>query len=235
MLNSGIRFYIKQLTYNFNYLKFKTNTLNGLSYFNDIFEPKLLEEIEKHSVFRKIDAGEIIIETGQIVKYIPVLIHGSVKVFREDDTGKELLIYYINPGEGCALTFTCCMQENPSEVRAAAEEDAELLLIPAGKMDEWMGKYPTWKTFVLKTIRTRFKELLQTIDQIAFKNLDERLLRYLIDKSKSNGSRILNLSHQQIADDLATSRVVVSRLLKKLENDKKLLLFRNQIKILIEM
>ena len=209
--------------------------MTHLNYFRETFEPKLLDEIGKVSVYKKINAGEIVIDTGQIIKYIPVVLKGLVKVFREDDEGKELLIYYINPNESCALTFTCCMQENPSEVKATAEEDTEIILIPVGKMDEWMGKYTTWKTFVLKTIRLRFKELLKTIDQIAFQNLDARLVQYLSEKSNTTGSRLLNLSHQQIADELASSRVVISRLLKKLENEKKVLLFRNQIKLLKDM
>lgn len=209
--------------------------MTHLNYFKETFEPKLLDEIGKVSVYRKINAGEIVIDTGQIIKYIPVVLKGLVKVFREDDEGKELLIYYINPNESCALTFTCCMQENPSEVKATAEEDTEIILIPVGKMDEWMGKYTTWKTFVLTTIRLRFKELLKTIDQIAFQNLDARLVQYLSEKSNTTGSRLLNLSHQQIADELASSRVVISRLLKKLENEKKVLLFRNQIKLLKDM
>lgn len=209
--------------------------MKHFSFFKETFEPGLLKEIEKVSESKKIKAGEIIIDSGQIIKHIPFVLEGMVKVFREDENGKELLIYYINPFESCALTFTCCMQENPSEVKASAEEDTELLLIPVHKLDEWMGKYPTWKTFVLKTIRLRFRELLKTIDQIAFQNLDGRLINYLSGKSNSTGSRLLNLSHQQIADELASSRVVISRLLKKLENDKKVILFRNQIKLLKQM
>jgi CRP/FNR family transcriptional regulator len=137
--------------------------------------------------------------------------------------------------ESCAMTFTCCMQQYPSEIRAIAEEDTEIMAIPVGLMDEWLVKYPTWKSFVMKTIRGRFNELLKTIDQIAFQKLDERLVHYLKEKSKANGSALINSSHEQIAGDLATSREVVSRLLKKLENDKKLLLYRNQIKLLREL
>ncbi|MEI6184863.1 MAG: helix-turn-helix domain-containing protein, partial [Bacteroidota bacterium] len=103
---------------------------------------------------------------------------------------------------------------------------------PMSVMDEWMTKYPTWKSFVMRTIRARFNELLKTIDQIAFQKLDERLIHYLLEKSKISGSTVITLSHQMIADDLATSRVVISRLLKKLENDKKIILYRNQIKLM---
>ncbi len=145
------------------------------------------------------------------------------------------MLYYVNPSESCAMTFTCCMEHFPSEIRAVAEEDIEMLMLPMSVMDEWMTKYPTWKSFVMRTIRARFNELLKTIDHIAFQKLDERLIAYLKEKSKTTGSSLLNISHQQIAEELATSREVISRLLKKLENDNKLLLYRNQIKLLKDM
>ena len=134
--------------------------------------------------------------------------------------------------EGCAMTFTCCMQQFPSEVQAVAEEDVIYLSIPISVMDEWIVKYPTWKSFVMRTIRSRFNELMHAIDQLAFQKLDERLVNYLKEKSKLTRSAVLNLSHTEIANDLASSREVVSRLLKKLELDGRLLLYRNQIKLL---
>ncbi len=149
-----------------------------------------------------------------------------------DEEGREILLYYVNPKESCAMTFTCCMQQYLSEIRAVAEESVEMLLIPADIMDVWLVKYPSWKSFVMKTIHLRFNELLKTIDHIAFQKLDERLIAYLKEKSKATNSTLVNLSHQQIADELATSRVVISRLLKKLETNKKVLLYRNQIKLL---
>jgi CRP/FNR family transcriptional regulator len=127
------------------------------------------------------------------------------------------------------------MQQYPSEVRAVAEEDAGLVALPVSVMDQWLATYPSWKSFVMRTIRSRFHELLQTIDQIAFQKLDDRLIHYLKEKAKATGSPLLNVSHEQIAAELASSRVVISRLLKKLENDKKLLLYRNQIRLLREL
>jgi CRP/FNR family transcriptional regulator len=124
------------------------------------------------------------------------------------------------------------MQQYPSEIKVTAEEDVTMLALPVAVMDEWIVKYPTWKSFVMKTIRNRFNEMIKAIDQIAFQKLDERLVNYLKEKSKISGSSLINLSHEQIAAELATSRVVVSRLLKKLELDKKILLYRNQIKLL---
>ncbi len=209
--------------------------MNILERFKDLFEPKLLAELAAHGHIRRIPAGESILDFGQTVTFMPIVLSGLVKVSRAEEDGRELFLYYINPEESCAMTFTCCMQGHPSEVRAVAEEDVEMVTIPIGVMDEWLMKYPTWKSFVMKTIRNRFNELLKTIDLIAFQNLDQRLVVFLREKAKASGSSLVNLSHEQIANELATARVVVSRLLKKLEQDGKVLLFRNQVKLLGEL
>ena len=201
-------------------------------HFKDIFEPALLEEMESKTEIKSVKAGTVILDYGQIVRTMPVVLSGSLKVSRTDEEGREILLYYINPGESCAMTFTCCMEHFPSEIKAVAEDDTELLAVPVQVMDEWLTKYPTWKSFVMRTIRGRFNDMLRTIDQIAFQKLDERLVSYLKEKSRATGSTLINLSHEQIATELATSRVVISRLLKRLENDKKVLLYRNQIKLL---
>jgi CRP/FNR family transcriptional regulator, anaerobic regulatory protein len=203
--------------------------------FKLMFEPALVEELEQNSQFTSIKDGQTIIDIGQTIRIVPLILRGSVKILRRDDEGREILLYYINPNESCAITFTCCMEQFPSEIQAVAEEDVDFLAIPISLMDQWMVKYPTWKTFVMKTIRNRFNELLKTIDQVAFQKLDERLVTYLKERSKTTDSSVLNLSHEQVANHLATSREVISRLLKKLENDKKLLLYRNQIKVLKDL
>jgi CRP/FNR family transcriptional regulator len=209
--------------------------MHTIEIFKEIFEPDLIKELNAKSTFSEVKSGDVILNIGETVRQIPIILKGSVKVSRIDEEGKELLLYYVNPKESCAMTFTCCMQQFPSEIKAVAEEDVEMLSVPIKVMDEWLVKFPSWKSFVMKTIHHRFNELLRTIDQIAFQKLDERLISYLKDKSKATHSTLVNLSHQQIADELATSRVVISRLLKKLENDKKLLLYRNQIKLLKDL
>ena len=206
--------------------------MNITELFKHIFEPELLKEFEEKAKQISAKEGDIILDIGQTVRVIPIVLSGTLKLSRIDDEGHELLLYYVSPKESCAMTFTCCMQQFPSEVKATAEEDVEFLAIPISTMDEWMMKYPTWKSFVMKTIRTRFNELLKSIDQLAFQKLDERLIYYLKEKSKATGSSLINLSHEQIANEIASSREVISRLLKRLENDKKLLLYRNQIKLL---
>ncbi|WP_107039000.1 Crp/Fnr family transcriptional regulator [Brumimicrobium mesophilum] len=203
-----------------------------LDKFRHTFESKLLEELESVAKVVSIKAGEVILNYGQIVRTMPIIASGTVKISRKDDQGKEILLYYVNAKESCAMTFTCCMEQFPSEIKAVAEDDVVMLAIPITVMDEWLVKYSTWKSFVMGTIRDRFSEMLNTIDQIAFQKLDERLKYYLQQKAKHTGSKLLNLSHDEIARDLATSRVVISRLLKKLENDDLLLLYRNQIKLL---
>lgn len=203
--------------------------------FKLVFEPELLDIIEKTGQVVTVKAGDTIMDIGQIVRTMPLIISGTVKVSRVDEEGRELLLYYVNSNESCAMTFTCCMQHQPSEIKAVAEEEVTLIALPVSVMDEWLIKYPSWKNFVMNTIRNRFNELLKAIDQIAFQNMDQRLIHYLKEKSKATGSALINLSHEQIAHELATSRVVISRLLKKLENDKKLLLYRNQIKLLRDM
>ncbi len=197
-----------------------------------LFEPELLKEIEQKAQLMSLPEGTTILEAGQTVRIFPLVLSGTIKVSRIDDEGNELFLYYVNAAESCAMTVTCCMQHFPSEIRAVTEDEVTLLAVPVQYMDEWLPKYPGWKNFIMKTIRSRFNELLKAIDQIAFQKLDERLIHYLKEKSRHTGSSLINLSHEQIATDLASSRVVISRLLKKLEIDKKLLLYRNQIKLL---
>lgn len=200
--------------------------------FRNIFEPQLIEELIEHGQYMQLEEGEIILDIGQPIRVMPLILSGSVKIFRYDENEKEILLYYVNPNESCAMTFSCCMQELESKIKAVTEEKVEMIVIPVQYMDIWMSKYRTWKTFVMATIQDRFEELLNTVDQIAFQNLDQRLVNYLREKSKVTQSSLINLSHEQIAHELASSRVVISRLLKKLENQGKLLLYRNQIKLL---
>lgn len=203
--------------------------------FRQIFEPELLREMELKATVITAKENDVILDIGQPVRSMPLLLKGTLKIARVDDKGRELLLYYVNANESCAMTFTCCMQHQPSEIKATAETNVEYLAVPVSVMDQWLSKYSTWKTFVMKTIRSRFNELLNAIDQLAFQKLDERLVYYLKEKSKATSSTLINLSHDQIAGDLATSREVISRLLKRLEIEGKLLLYRNQIKIMREM
>ncbi|MBK9271563.1 MAG: Crp/Fnr family transcriptional regulator [Saprospiraceae bacterium] len=206
--------------------------MHSLTELEKIFEKALVDQIRQVGNYRKIEAGAHLIEPGQVLDQIPLVLSGLIKVSRIDDEGREVFLYYVNSQESCAMTFTCCMEHHESEIRATAEEEVEVILLPGYLMDEWMNKFSSWKKFVMQTIHLRFNELLKTLDQIAFQKLDERVVHFLMEKSKATDSTLINLSHEQIAQDLATSRVVISRLLKKLELDKRVLLYRNQIKLL---
>ncbi|MCM4168574.1 Global nitrogen regulator [Arenibacter antarcticus] len=201
-------------------------------YYGYLFEEELLEEIRKIGVYRKIQQGEKLMDIGDLVQTMPLLLRGAIKVMREDDEGDELLLYFIERGDTCAMTFSCCMGGNKSEIRAVAETDAELLMIPVKYMESWMGKYKTWQRFILDSYHSRMMELMETVDSIAFMKMDERLLKHLHDKAKVTQDDVIYATHQDIAYDLHTSRVVVSRLLKKMEKDGKIELNRNHIKIL---
>lgn len=206
-----------------------------LNKFSSVFEPELLAELETKSMLMHVKGGETMLNPGQTIRAVPIVLSGAFKVSRINDDGQELLLYYVREGESCAMTFTCCMMAHASVIKGTAEEDSELLCIPVDVTDEWMMKYKTWKRFVMNTFLNRFTEVLKSIDDVAFKKLDDRLVNYLKEKSKVTGSSLINLSHQQIADELGTNRVVISRLLKRLEFDKKLLLYRNQIRLMKEM
>ena len=199
--------------------------------FDFIFEEKLLQEIVKISKIKKVNKGDLIIDIGSDVVFIPLLISGAVKVFRTDDDGDEYILYFIEGGDTCAMTLNCCVRGAKSEIKAVAEVDTELLLIPIAKMEDWLH-FKSWRTFIFNSYKSRLKEMLEAIDSLAFMNMNDRVLRYLKDKVIANKKETLSVTHKIISDELNTSRVVISRILKKLEKDGELELLRNQIKIL---
>ncbi len=200
--------------------------------YGHIFEEELLEEINRIGVIREFTDGEKLMDIGQYIKSMPLLVSGVIKVLREDKGGNELLLYFLHDGDTCAMTMVCCVGQIKSEVRVVAETDTKVIMIPVAKMEEWLTAYQSWRNFVLNTYHTRLNELLDTVDSIAFLKMDERLLKYLKDKIKVTNSKVIYGTHQEIAYDLNTSRVVVSRLLKKLENMEKVKLHRNYIKVI---
>lgn len=209
--------------------------LGYINKFSEFFESSLIAELEAKSILMEVKRGDTMLNIGQIIRAIPLLVSGTVKVSRINDEGQELLLYYVKEGESCAMTFNCCMLSQTSVIKGVAEEDSILLCIPVALMDEWMLKYASWKRYVMTTILNRFTEMIHCIDEVAFKKMDERLINYLKEKSNISRSKVLNLTHQQIGDELGTNRVVISRLLKKLENDKRLLIYNKQIKLLKDL
>ncbi|SIT03483.1 CRP/FNR family transcriptional regulator, anaerobic regulatory protein [Zobellia uliginosa] len=197
--------------------------------YGHIFENDLLQEIDRVATYKEIPEGFKLIEIGEFIKSMPLLVSGVIKVLREDEKGDELLLYFLEHGETCAMTLSCCVGHKKSEIRAVAETEAVLIMVPVGKMEEWMAQYPSWRNFILQSYHNRLNEMLETLDSIAFLKMDERLLKYLREKSRVTGSTTINSTHQEIAYELHTSRVVVSRLLKKLENMGKVKLHRYHI------
>lgn len=201
-------------------------------YYGSQFEPALIEEINRVATFMEVEEGQDLIKPGQYIKSMPLLLSGSIKIMRHDEEGQELLLYYLEKGETCAMTMTCCMGNTKSEIHAITETPVKLLMIPIGKMEEWSSKYKTWRNFVFSSYHARMMELLESVDNIAFNNLDERLEKYLQERMKILNSKHIYTTHQEIASDLHTSRVVVSRLLKKMENKDRIKLHRSFIEVL---
>lgn len=197
-----------------------------------IFEEALLAEIAKVAVYKEFKADDYLIEIGDYIKTMPLLLTGAIKILREDENGDELLLYFLERGDTCAMTLTCCMGQSKSRIRAIAETDGAMLMIPVEKMEEWLTKYKTWRNFVFDSYNVRLNEMLEAIDTLAFMNLDERLYKYLTDKAKVIGNTEIKNTHQEIAYEMHTSRVVISRLLKALELKGKIKLHRNKIEIL---
>ena len=197
-----------------------------------LFETALVEEILAIKNVKPFKEGETIIDYGMAIKFMPYIISGTIRVMKNDEDNREILLYYLSSNESCSMAYSCCMEAKKSEIRAIAEDNVALIAIPHDKLDEWLIKYPSWKSYIFNGFTQRFNELLKSIESIAFHKLDERLITYLANKAKITGKSALQLSHSQIAEEMGTSRVVISRLLKHLENDKKLLLYRNEIKLL---
>jgi CRP/FNR family transcriptional regulator len=196
--------------------------------FSEINDLELLREIEAVGTIKEFKHGDVLMEVGSYIKSTPLMLEGLTKIVKE---GNELLMYYISPGETCMVSLTCCMIEQKSEIKAVVEEDSLMLMIPIQYMDEWMIKYKDWKSFVMNSYRKRFEELFTTIDSIAFHKLDDRLILYLKNKAKAKSTLTLKATHQDIAYDLNSSREVISRLLKQLEREGKIILSRNQIEL----
>jgi CRP/FNR family transcriptional regulator len=200
-------------------------------HFPDFVEPELVQEMAELGRIHHFREGEVIMDYGQYVRMLPLIIDGSIKISRQAAEGDELFLYYLTRGESCTMTFTCCLSDKVSEIRAVAEEDTTLLGLPQGKLDEWLMRYKSWKNFVMLAYDQRMQELINTVDQVAFQQLDERLLDYLQRRSGLRDDATVRATHQQIAADLNVSREAVSRLLKTLERRGIIELGRNQIRL----
>lgn len=196
------------------------------------FSSELITDIEANDSVQTFETGTIIMRTGQYIKNAVLVTKGKIKVYREGEDGGDFFMYYLQPGQACAISMVCATKSEKSQIMAKVVEDAELILIPLPLMDQWMMKHRTWYEFVIATYRSRFEEVLEVIDSIAFRAMDERLEFYLKRHADACGCKDLKLSHQEIASELNTSREVISRLLKKMEQRQLLKLHRNHIELL---
>jgi len=195
-------------------------------------EPELVDAIANVAKEVNVAEGEPIIKVGEFIKSTPLITKGLLKIVRQDEDGHEILLYYLDGGNTCVMTVTCCMKQEQSKIKAIAEIDTHLLLIPFHYMDEWMRNFRSWRNFILQTYSARFEEMLSALDSIAFESLDNRLIRYLGEREHALGTEEFHITHQQIAQELNSSREAVSRLLKKLETSGHIVLGRNKIKII---
>jgi len=197
----------------------------------DIFEKKLLDEIIEIGIYHKCDRGDLLIDIGDEMQHIPLIIDGLIKITREDKNEEEILLYFLEPGDTCAISFINCIHLSKSIFRGVAEKDTECILVPVNKIENWMINYQTWRHFLIDSYHNRLIELIEVIESLAFFKLDDRLYNYLAEHVKLMHNKKLAITHQEIADDLHTSRVVISRLLKILEKKGKIKLGRKKIKI----
>ena len=195
------------------------------------FEDELLNEIDELGSLIEFKANDVMIDLNQFIKGMPILLSGAIKIMREDFDEGELLLYFLEKGDTCAMTMACCLGDKQSKIRAVAETDGELVMIPIVKMDEWLAKYPSWRRFIFDSYNNRMEEMLVAIDNLAFNDMNERLKKYLLDVASINKGKVVVKTHQEIAYELNTSRVVISRLLKALEKEGFLQLNRKEITI----
>lgn len=198
-------------------------------HFPSLNDLRFVQALSEVGELMDLPAGEVIMDYGRRIEHIPLLYEGSVQVFRRDDQGREIFLYYLKPGDACAITLVCSGHDKISRIHADTLEPSRFILVPISCMDEWMMTFKVWYYYVVETYSYRFEEALKSFDQVAFSKMDERLHKFLSDHGQIIQSKTITLTHQQIADALFTSREVVSRLLKQMENEGEVRLERNRI------
>lgn len=201
-------------------------------YYSFVFEKELIEEIVKVGFIDKYKSGDVLIDIGQNMTHIPLILSGAVKIIRQEKAGDELVLYFLEKGDTCAISFINCVNRKESIFKAVVENDTEAIFLPVEYIDEWLAKFKSWRHFIIDSYHFRLLEMVESIDGLAFMNMNQRLMKYLGDKAKIKQDVNLEITHQEIADDLNTSRVVVTRLLKQLHNDGKVFSTRSKIKVL---
>ena len=201
-------------------------------YFSTMFEKELIDEIVEVGYIDKLKNGELLINIGETMTHIPLILNGVVKVIRRDKKGDELVLYFLERGDTCAISFVNCINHSKSLFKAVVERDAEIIFLPVNKIEPWLIQFKTWRQYIIDSYHFRLIEMVESIDSLAFMKMNERVFKYLNDKVKINKDVNLEITHQEIADDLNTSRVVVTRLLKQLHDEGKIYSSRNKIRVL---
>lgn len=194
--------------------------------------PGLVEKLNQYSIRKTYQAGSVILNENASIRSIPMVVRGALKVIRTEEDGREILLYYIKAGESCIMSFLGGLHNDTSKVRAEVEEDAEILFLPTDKVSLLIREYPQWLDYIFRLYHKRFEELLQIINEITFKKTDERMRSLLYKKREITGENILHITHEQLANELGTARVVVSRLLKQMEENGMVRLGRNKITLM---
>lgn len=198
----------------------------------NLFHSQLSKAVQSYGQVKKVEAGAAILNENSYIQVIPIVLKGSLRVIRTDEEGKEILLYYIKPGESCIMSFLGGIHHETSKVKAIAEEDSEILLIPVSKAGEWVKEFPEWTDFIFRLYHKRFEELLSVVNAIAFQKLDDRILHQLKQKAVLHGTKEVKITHQQLADELGSTREVVSRIVKQMENEGLVKLSRNKITLM---
>lgn len=208
-------------------------TLKNL--FGKIFEEALLEEITRLGTLREVPADFELMDIGEPIKGVPLMLSGAIKISREDINGDELLLYYLEEGDSCTMTMAWEMGQQKSQIRAVTELPSQLIMVPLNAVEDWSSRFPSWRKFIFQSYHKRMEELLATVDSIAFDQLEKRLWAYLVEKKRITKMNTLSITHQTIAQEMHSSRVVISRLLKRLEVDQKIRLHRNAIELIAQV
>ena len=198
----------------------------------DVFEKKLIEELADVGYYQKINKGELLIDIDDELTHVPMILSGVVKIIRRDSNGDEIVLYYLEQSHTCAISFVNCINRNKSIFRGVAEQDVEAVFVPVQYIDDWLVKYKSFRHFIIDSYHFRLLEMVDAIDSLAFLKLEERLFNYLNEKMKINNTSTLEITHQELAEDLNSSRTVISRLLKHLEHDGKVRMHRNRLQII---
>jgi len=204
-----------------------SDLLNKLNFFT---EPGLKDELLKHGQIESFNKGDIIVRDGQYVKFLPIVLKGSIRVFQQSED-REILLYYVRPDETCTMSLAAAYFNNKSTSHGVVTEPTDVLIFPASMIEQWQLKYPSWNRYIMQMFRTRYDQLINSFQGVAFENIDTRVMEYLKAAARKENGKSVNLSHQQLADELGTTRVVISRILKDYERNNKIKLYRGRIEL----